>query len=375
LCARPDARPMAEGPRPAGGHRVGGHMRRNDQQPRAGRGVLVLLAAVGASMTTALPLRGGGPGRGIDESQQLALRGAALNAVDDFGASGQCVSNATHPSSLCVDDHAALQRAVDAAQKTRRALFIPAGSYAISAPLIIHSNANKSELVDGNYIYGPLKLFGEGKYITTIGLSTNASAVVYMPVAKAPSVDAADSPTTLIEISSISLQADYLADYTVLAPGLTRSRFSDMRFGSARLVGLSVPYGWINRVEDCRFTGNGWGGGDEVKGNTLAGAIRMNYANNLDIINSNFEGNGYGIFIGGGESIRITGNDIEGTGGPGVHITAASGVTIADNYFESECDSSFGGPLVLRPLAHLTSGANLTVEADIVLNGIPSDGK
>ena len=68
----------------------------------------------------------------------------------------------------------------------------------------------------------------------------------------------------------------------------------------------------------------------------------MNYANNLDIVDSNFEGNGFGIFIGGGESIRITGNDIEGTGGPGVHITAASGVTIEANYFESECDPQFG---------------------------------
>ena len=32
-----------------------------------------------------------------------------------------------------------------------------------------------------------------------------------------------------------------------------------------------------------------------------------------------------------------------------------------------------GGPLVLKPLAH-PGGANLTVEADIVLNGIPSGG-
>ena len=65
---------------------------------------------------------------------------------------------------------------------------------------------------------------------------------------KVPSTESADSPTTLIEFSSISLQAEYRADYTVLAPGLTRSRFSDMRFGSAKLVGLSIPYGWINRT-------------------------------------------------------------------------------------------------------------------------------
>jgi hypothetical protein len=36
----------------------------------------------------------------------------------------------------------------------------------------------------------------------------------------------------------------------------------------------------------------------------------MDYANNLDIVDSNFEGNGYGLRVGGGASIRITGNDI-----------------------------------------------------------------
>ena len=66
------------------------------------------------------------------------------------------------------------------------------------------------------------------------------------------------------------------------------------------------------------------------------------------------------------------GNDIEGTAGPGVHLSAATGVTVSGNYFESEADPGFGGPLALRPLAHPT-GEKLLVEADVVLNGIPSD--
>ena len=77
-------------------------------------------------------------------------------------------------------------------------------------------------------------------------------------------------------------------------------------------------------------------GGPKETWSTTAGALRMDYANNLDIVDSNFEGNGYGIRVGGGESIRITGNDIEGTAGPGVMATACSGLTVADNYFESE---------------------------------------
>ena len=53
--------------------------------------------------------------------------------------------------------------------------------------------------------------------------------------------------------------------------------------------------------------------------------------------------------MGGGESIRITGNDLEGTAGAGVHASGVSGLTISGNYFESEDDTGFGGPVFLRP--------------------------
>jgi hypothetical protein len=51
-------------------------------------------------------------------------------------------------------------------------------------------------------------------------------------------------PSTNIDVSSLSLMANHLADYAVLAPGLTRSRFFDVRFGSGRRAGLSIAYGW-----------------------------------------------------------------------------------------------------------------------------------
>ena len=41
-------------------------------------------------------------------------------------------------------------------------------------------------------------------------------------------------------------------------------------------------------------------GGPKETWSTTAGALRMDYANNLDIVDSNFEGNGYGIRVGGG---------------------------------------------------------------------------
>ena len=306
------------------------------------------------------------------------VRGIGLNAVDDFGAKGDCHTNATHSLSSCTDDGPALQRAIDAAQRTRRTLFVPAGRYMVSKALIVHSNQNKSQLVGGDYAFGPLKMVGEGKYLTSIMLSSNDTAVLFFPQAKGAAVEADFPPTTNIEIMSLTLDSMFNSDYVVRAPGLTRSRFSDVRFTDTRLVGLSVPYGWINRVEDCTFSSCGWGGPAHLypsgqKGNFLAGGVRMEYANNLDIIDSNFEGNGYAIFVGGGESIRISGNDIEGTAGAGIHVTSVSGLTIEGNYFESEDDLGFGGPAVLQPGGY-SKGPILPVYADIILNGIASSG-
>ena len=63
-----------------------------------------------------------------------------------------------------------------------------------------------------------------------------------------------------IEFYSMTLDASFQADYAVVAPGLSRSHFTDVQFTSALVVGLSVPYGWINRVEGCTFGCNGWDG-------------------------------------------------------------------------------------------------------------------
>lgn len=79
------------------------------------------------------------------------------------------------------------------------------------------------------------------------------------------------------------------------------------------------------------------------------------------------EGNGWGISLFDGMNIDISGNCIEGSGGPAVIAGGTSGLRIADNYFETNNAPSFGGPMVLRPESG--SEPNVTVQADIVLNG------
>jgi parallel beta-helix repeat protein len=79
------------------------------------------------------------------------------------------------------------------------------------------------------------------------------------------------------------------------------------------------------------------------------------------------EGNGWGISLFDGMNIDISGNCIEGTGGPAVIAAGTSGLRVSANYFESNNAPGFGGPMILRPASG--SGPNITVQADILLNG------
>ena len=64
-------------------------------------------------------------------------------------------------------------------------------------------------------------------------------------------------------------------------------------------------------------------------------------------------------------NINIAGNCIEGSGGPAVIGGGTSGLTITANYFESNNAQGEGGPMVLQN----KELGNITVQADIVLNG------
>ena len=43
----------------------------------------------------------------------------------------------------------------------------------------------------------------------------------------------------------------------IFAPGITYSRFERIFAGTAVVSGMSFGNGWINYVENCRFSGNG----------------------------------------------------------------------------------------------------------------------
>ena len=284
----------------------------------------------------------------------------ALNAAD-FGAVGSCHHNVTTPIwSACRDMAPALQRAIDAAQRQRKALFIPAGRYALNTSLLVRSNQNQSELLpspDGeDYTYGPLRLFGEGRRQTVLVAGSPMLTLLDFPLAGITATNPAGMPTTQISVEHLALSASKLADYCIHAPGITRSKFQSIAAESALKVGIRLGYGWILSIEDSIISDNVW----------PAGAIYVtNAANNIDIINNQMEGNGWGISMFDGMNINIAGNCIEGSGGPAVIGGGTSGLTITANYFESNNAQGEGGPMVLQN----KELGNITVQADIVLNG------
>ena len=173
-----------------------------------------------------------------------------LNARD-FGAVGDGVA----------DDAPALQKAIDAALEQGRTLHVPAGKYQINSTLSIMSSARMNYAVPGpGYAKHPLRMIGEGYRLTFIVAGRKMHAILNFTCENSKLYGpAAPSPTENQFISDISLQGAALANYSVFAPGIARSRFERVTFSGALSVGASIGYGWCNYFEFCRFGGNGVG--------------------------------------------------------------------------------------------------------------------
>lgn len=240
-----------------------------------------------------------------------------LNAKD-FGAIGDGVA----------DDSLALQAAMDAAFERSLPLLVPAGHYRINVTLNINTTSRP-----GQADRPGLRLLGQGAGLTSIFAGAPMLAVLNYSCVGSPKFGVAAPISTEDQyVGDIRIDAAGLANYSILAPGMSRSRFSRVSITGARNVGLSIGYGWCNYIEGCRFGGNG------------VGLHTYNSANNIDVIDSIFEGNtGLGIYISGGMQINIEGNVLEGNGGPGIIIFGAKGVQIASNYFEKNCQRATPG--------------------------------
>jgi hypothetical protein len=167
-----------------------------------------------------------------------------------------------------------------------------------------------------------------------------------------------------------------VAQWGLKAKQVARSRVVALQVRGALSVGIEIG-GWINRVEDCNVNFNSIG--IKFSGNSNANVIQ----------NNNLEGNRLaGIVVGFGDGgVVITGNEIEGTGGPAIVVLGdIHAINIVNNYFEG---NSVGyqythepgfvyGPLNMRPKFENCGNSeqgpcplakNITVVGEIVLNG------
>ena len=235
--------------------------------------------------------------------------------VRDFGAVGDGVS----------DDASAWQACIDAAQATGRAIQVPAGQYLVSRMLVVHLDRK------GNLSAQPLRIVGEGPERTGI---IGAKTLV------ADAVISIDPHVTHIHLQGFEVTAlGKATGYAMLAPLITRSKVSDLRFYGGSAAGLKLG-GWINSIIDCGF-GN-------VPG--PAALVIENEANAIDVVRCSFEGNvGVAILINGGSNVRVESNTIEGNGGPGVVANAVGALSLRSNYFVRPPHPSYTDLLTSSP--------------------------
>jgi hypothetical protein len=104
-------------------------------------------------------------------------------------------------------------------------------------------------------------------------------------------------------LSDISVNANKVVDYAILAPAVYSSLFQRLGAYGAVVVGMHIGWGWCNMVEDSYFESN------------QIGLVLSNAVNNVNVINSAMLDNEVGLYISGGMQMNIEGNVFEGNGG------------------------------------------------------------
>ena len=109
----------------------------------------------------------------LEQPERLYERAGPGLSARDFGAMGDgvCTEAPDRSWTKCTgrDESAALQRAIDAAQRQARTLYVPAGVYMVNATLIIRKpNENASIAKPQPYATAGLRIVGEGMSNTII---------------------------------------------------------------------------------------------------------------------------------------------------------------------------------------------------------------
>ena len=250
----------------------------------------------------------------------------------DFGA----VGDGAH------DDTAALQAAVDEAQRTGRRLLVPAGDYAMNGTLHVrcYSSSLDPKYPIAHPAIHPLRMTGEGTGQTRfIGVGPvqngdDGSAVLRMDSGQP--TDGVNFTQRHYQHSNYHHLSHFTVvsqpepgspgfskvngkrDYGILAPAITRTTFEHIEVVRGRKAGIWAS-GWFIRIDSSAFLGNGVGIylANEVNGIVISRCT----------IEDNFEP-GVGIVVVQGENVAIENCGIEGNAGPAILASSITGAPI-----------------------------------------------
>jgi len=266
----------------------------------------------------------------LTKASYSMITGAPIN-IKDYGAVGDGVA----------DDTSAIQTALNDAAPNRKAVYIPAGNYKITAPL---------NVTVGGLGYGGL-IYGDG-YASTI--------TYYPPVGG--NVPGVFGPTTggsggfcagAFNIGNDNYQGYGVTDLRIvrgganknLAAGLTMHKWYQGYIRNVVIdgfeIGIHVVYGWSNAITDCKIYNCVYG----ISWNNITiGTIRGN-----DIATCNigiyFGWNLYGDNVAEptlfAQGVTISENTIQGCQEAAIVGKNQQNVNIFGTYTEGNCDGPY----------------------------------
>ncbi|WP_158560694.1 right-handed parallel beta-helix repeat-containing protein [Paenibacillus contaminans] len=255
------------------------------------------------------------------------------------------------------DDTQAVQAAVAAAQQLGMAVYAPAGTYLISAPIVLDSAAK------------PIRISGDGVYTTFFKPHPDfTEANPLEAIFKFNDTLVANR----YEFAEFGIVSGQLLDpkrmrYGIYSTKLSHTAFRRLCIQGTQTAALGIGYGWCNDIDSCEFSFNS---GDGLL--FTAGQL-----NALNVVNTKIFANaGIGINMAyEGLEVRIQGCTIEKNAACGIYVKKGSfNLSIYSCYFEGNAETglTFTNPAMIVKASIILNGNVSATEPQAIQNRYPS---
>jgi hypothetical protein len=239
-------------------------------------------------------------------------------SVTEYGARGDGVT----------DDTAAIQAAFNAATETGPAIFFPAGTYNVSAPLLWTKR---------------MRCVGQSK----LGVEIKATAAMSAVIEAGTTI--ADTNLTLRSYwFGININGNNLANYGFKA-FTNHNTFESLWVRNTLVAAMQIEYGWCCFFKDIELSFNA---GD--------GLVLPNQNNENTIVGCKFFlNNGIGVYVANSYAVAFVNCVFEDNKKTGALINVCKQVSFDTPYFEINASTGFT----------FTSPVTTTIKADVIING------